>query len=121
MNYVKLADVAGVSSIAWSNDYIEITGDFIISYTIPALVQGNYTVFLQADAFNTTNALIEVYIDGTKLGRLVDLTAGGSSASPFIPIQLGTIEFLSYEKHTIQVRSLIPGRFCWDYIQFQPD
>lgn len=121
LNYVKVADVAGVASIAWSNDYIQITGDFIVSYTIPALVQGNYTVFLQADAFNTSNALIEVYIDGTKLGRLVDLTAGGSSASPFIAIQLGTIEFLTYAPHIVQVRSLIPGRFCWDYVQFQPD
>jgi uncharacterized surface protein with fasciclin (FAS1) repeats len=120
LNYVKLADIPGVNAIAWSNDYLLINGDFTLSYTIPAVVQGSYTVFLQADAANSTNALIEVYIDGVKLGRLVDLTSGGTAGSPFIAIQLGTIQFIRYEPHTIEVRSLIPGRFCWDYIQFQP-
>ncbi len=107
-------------SSAWGGDYLYIEGDFSISYKIPKLVQGNYTVFLGADAFNTQNALVEIYIDGQQTGGLLDLATGGSSAYPFARIELGTIDFLKYEEHTIEVRSLIPGRFCWDYIRFEP-
>jgi len=108
------------TSSAWGGDYLYIEGDFSVSYTIPKLVQGNYTVFLGADAFNPQNALIEVYIDGKSMGGLVDLATGGSSAYPFTGIELGTISFITYEQHTIEIRSLIPGRFSWDYIRFEP-
>ncbi len=118
--FVRLSQVPNVPNIAWSNDYVLINGDFIISYTIPALVQGSYTVWLQADAYNTLNAVVEVYIDGKKLGGLFDFSTGGSAAFPFSAFRLGTIEFKNYETHNIEVRSLIPGRFCWDYIQFVP-
>ena len=118
LSFVRLPQIQPF--IAWSNDYVLINGDFSISYTIPALVQGSYTVWLQADAYSTLNAVIEVYIDGKKLGGLFDLSTGGSAAFPFFAFRLGTIEFKNYETHTIEVRSLIPGRFCWDYIQFVP-
>ena len=108
------------SSPAWSDDYLLIDGDFIISYTIPKLVQGIYTVFLGADAFSNLNALIEIFIDGKKLGGLIDLSTGGSSSNPFARIELGTINFLKYQEHTVEIRSLIPGRFVWDYIRFEP-
>jgi hypothetical protein len=79
-----------------------------------------YTVYLRADAFSQLNALIEVFIDGKKLGSLIDLSTGGSSANPFYNFELGTINFLKYEEHTIVIQSLIPGRFIWDYIRFEP-
>lgn len=104
----------------WSNDYLFIDGDFTIIYTIPKIVQGMYTVFLRADAFSQLNALVEVFIDGKKLGGLIDLSTGGSSANPFFSIELGTINFLKYTEHTVELRSLIPGRFLWDYIRFEP-
>ncbi len=51
LNYIhwKGADLtfveAGENIIsAWGGDYLFIDGDFTISYTIPKLVQGNYTV-----------------------------------------------------------------------------
>jgi len=105
---------------AWGGDYLFIDGDFSISYTIPKLVQGNYTVFLGADSYNPQNALIEVYVDGKKAGGLIDLATGGSSDSPFTQIELGTINFLKYDSHKIEIKSLIPGRFGWDYIRFEP-
>jgi uncharacterized surface protein with fasciclin (FAS1) repeats len=108
------------ASSAWGGDYLFINGDFVISYRIPKLVQGSYTVFLGADAFNPLNALVEIYIDGKVTGGLTDLATGGSSAYPFARLELGTIDFLKYEQHTIEIRSLIPGRFCWDYIRFEP-
>ncbi|MFO7932712.1 MAG: fasciclin domain-containing protein [Bacteroidales bacterium] len=105
---------------AWSQDYLFMDGDFTITYHIPKIVQGNYMALFGAEAYNADNALIEVFIDGKNLGGLIDLSTGGSSSNPFAQIELGTINFLRYEEHTVEVRSLIPGRFNWDYIRFEP-
>ncbi len=105
---------------AWGNDYLEITGDFRISYTIPRIVQGKYKVFLGAERFSSANALVEVYIDGKKVSSLIDLSQGGTSNNPFQRIELGTVDFKKYENHKVEVIPLIPGRFLWDYIRFEP-
>jgi uncharacterized surface protein with fasciclin (FAS1) repeats len=115
--FIELGDQ---QTSAWGNDYLFMDGDFVISYTIPKIVQGKYTAFLGVDAYNPENALIEVYIDGKNIGRLFDLATGGSSAYPFARIELGVINFARYEKHTVELRSLIPGRLGWDYIRFEP-
>lgn len=101
-------------------DYLMIDGDFTISYTIPKIVQGKYRVNLRAESFNATNSVLEVYIDNKKVGGMVDLSVGGTATSPFRNIALGTVEFSSYEEHDVEVRCLIPGRFLWDYIRFEP-
>lgn len=106
---------------AWGGDYLLLGDDFSITYTVPKLVQGSYMVYLRADSFNGLNALVEVYIDGKKLGGLIDLTTGGTADSPFQQIELGTMNFVKYETHTVQVRSLIPGLFSWDFIRFEPN
>lgn len=106
---------------AWGSDYLLLGGDFSITYEVPQLVQGSYMVYLRAESFNKLNALVEVFIDGKKLGGLIDLTTGGSSQNPFQQIELGTINFVKYERHTVQVRSLIPGLFLWDYVRFEPN
>ncbi len=105
---------------AWGNDYLQIDGDFIVSYKIPRIVQGKYTVFLGAEMFNSSNAVVEVFIDGKKISGLVDLTNGGSANWPFRAIELGNIDFKKYEPHIVEIRPLIPGRFLWDYIRFVP-
>lgn len=105
---------------AWGNDYLEMEGDFRISYQIPRIVQGRYRVYLGAEAFNLRNALVEVYIDGKKISSIVDLTTGGSTNNPFTGKLLGTIDLKKYETHKVEVVSLIPGRFLWDYIRFEP-
>ena len=115
--YVKEADP---DYPAWSQDYLSLTGDFRITYRIPQMVQGNYLVLFGAEAFNNLNALVEVTIDGKPLGGLINLTSGGTADNPFAQIELGTMNFLKYEEHLIEVRSLIPGRFLWDYIRFEP-
>lgn len=104
---------------AWNNDYLILDGDFTITYTTPQIVAGRYDVLLGAEAFNEENALVEVYIDGKKIGSLVDLTTLGNEDSPFQQIWLGTIDFKSYASHTVEIRPLIPGRFLWDYIRFE--
>jgi len=110
----------GEDNTAWGDDYLFMDGDFIITYKISKIVQGKYTVYLGAEAYNSANAVVEVYIDGKNTGRLFDLATGGSSSWPFTGIELGTVNFTKYEEHTIEIRSLIPGRFSWDYIRFIP-
>jgi uncharacterized surface protein with fasciclin (FAS1) repeats len=108
------------SQNAWGNDYLQIDGNFKVSYRIPKIVQGKYNAFLGAHAYNTNNALVEVSIDGKGVGGLIDLSSGGSSDYPFARIKLGTFDFLKYSEHTIEVSSLIPGTFLWDYVSFEP-
>jgi len=114
--YVKSDDE---ESPAWNDDYIFIDGDFYISYTFPKLIQGKYTAYLGAEAFTPENALVQVYIDGKNIGGLINLARSGSSGD-FDRIELGDVNFLKYEDHTIEIRSLVPGRFTWDYILFEP-
>lgn len=105
---------------AWNDDYLEIKGDFVISYIIPEIIQGSYDVILGADSFNEENALIEVFIDGKKIGGLIDLSTGGSATNPFQRIELGEMDISRYSEHDVEIRPLIPGRFLWDYIRFEP-
>jgi hypothetical protein len=97
-----------------------ITGDFVISYRIPRLVQGRYRVILRAESFNATNAVVELFIDRKKVGGMIDLSVGSTPTSPFRNIEIGAIEFSRYAEHEVEIRSLIPGRLLWDYIQFIP-
>lgn len=105
---------------AWGNDYLEMNGDFRISYEVPKIVQGRYKVFLGAERYNASNALVEVYIDGKKVSSLIDLSQGGTANNPFQRIELGTIDFKKYDSHKVEIIPLIPGRFLWDYIRFEP-
>lgn len=108
------------SNQAWNQDYIEMQGDFSISYTIPKVAQGSYTLSIRANAYNSENALVEVFFDGVKIGGLIDLTTGGTSSYPYYEFELGNVTLLNYEAHVITVKSLIPGYFDWDYVHFEP-
>lgn len=105
---------------AWSNDYIMINGDFTVSYSLPRIVQGRYRVILRAERLNTRNAVVEVFIDGVKIGGLIDLSSGGSANNPFQNTLVGTIDFARYESHVVTISALIPGNFKWDVIRFEP-
>jgi hypothetical protein len=108
----------------WSDDYINIDGDFTVSFNTSKMVQGEYTVYFQADFYNDDNAVVEIYIDGKAIGGTVDLAndpdVSATADNPFGQKELGTINFVKYQSHTITVRSLIPGNFSWDYIRFEP-
>ncbi len=105
---------------AWGGDYLYMDGDFRITYDIPKIVQGVYIVYLRAETLNSNNALVEVFIDGKNVGGLVDLSQGGNSNNPFEMRELGAINLMKYEEHTVEIKSLIPGRFSWDLIRFEP-
>jgi len=108
------------NSTSRNGDYLQLDGTFSISYSISKIVQGRYRIFLGADAFSKENAFVELLVDGKKVGGLVDLTSGGTSARPFQKIEIGTIDFNRYSEHVVKINSVIPGRFLWDYVQFEP-
>jgi hypothetical protein len=115
--YVKSNDD---SERAWGKDYMMIDGDFTISYQLPKIIQGKYNVFFQADAYSSSNALVEIFIDGNKIGGLIDLTRSGSATNPYYSFKVGAIDFKKYAGHIVEIKSLIPGRLKWDYIRFEP-
>ncbi len=105
---------------AWNQDYLFIRGDFRISYRIPSIVQGRYRVLIGAHSNSSSNALVEVFIDGRKIGGLVDFTTGGSASNPYVGKNIGTVDFQRFEEHTIEIVTLIPGALRWDYVRFEP-
>lgn len=117
LSYVKSLDP---NETSWSRDYLQIEGDFTITYNVPKIIQGKYDVYLQADGYNAANALVEVYVDGNKLGGLIDLTKGGSANWPYYAYKVGSVDFKKYSGHSVQIRTLIPGRMKWDLIRFSP-
>ncbi len=116
------------SENAFSKDYIQINGNFTISYTIPKILPGKYKVYLRAHGFNRNdeNATILVFMDGKQLGGSINLNSGGLANNPYnvnnqLGYLVGGVEFSNYKEHTVTVESFIPGRFIWDYIRFVPD
>ncbi len=112
--YVKSAS----SISATNNDYLEVTGNFTIEYTIPKVLPGKYEVRIKSESSDSENATIQVYLDGNRLGSSFDLTTGGN---PYNSFAVGNIEFLLYEPHVLKITSLIPGIFIWDFVQFVPN
>lgn len=104
---------------AWNDDYIMMQGDFTLTYQLPKIVQGEYNVRFRAHANSIDNALVEVFLDGVKIGGLIDLTTGGSSNDPYVNFDLGRVTFLEYKNHEIKVKTLIPGILYWDVIYFE--
>lgn len=120
LTYVKSLDE---TEKAWGKDYLFIEGDFTITYRVPKIIQGKYNVYFQANAYSSANALVEILIDGNKVGGLVDMTKGGSSSSPYFNwpgFKVGSVDFKKYDHHDVQIKTLIPGRLMWDYIRFEP-
>lgn len=115
------------SEPAYRQDYIEVEGNFVISYTMPKILPGRYTLFLRANAYNSNSehATILVYIDGERMSGNFDLNTGGSNSNPYRVnnkwdgYEIGNVEFNKYSEHTITIESLIPGIFTWDRVAFK--
>ncbi len=112
--YIKSA--SGIP--ANSNDYIEIEGNFTLSYTIPQILPGKYTVRIKTQRSNSENATIQVYVDGKRMGSSYDLSSGGN---PYNTFTVGSVEFFGYDEHLVSIESLLPGKLSWDFIQFTPE
>ncbi|MCX6327840.1 MAG: fasciclin domain-containing protein [Bacteroidia bacterium] len=120
VNEIKYIKSSSNAEMSTNKDYIQINGDFSISYNISKLLPGRYSVKLMANAFSQQNAIIQIFIDDHRVGGNVNLTSGGSSKNPYYEFVLGEYEFSTYTTHIIRIQSLIPGNFIWDYIKFTP-
>ncbi|HLO58017.1 MAG TPA: fasciclin domain-containing protein [Bacteroidales bacterium] len=125
LNYIKYSEEDNPNGL-WSTDCVQLDGDFTFNFKLPKIVQGNYTVYLQADFYspNKENAVVEIFIDGKKVGGTIDLSSdpqvNASSTNPIGTKEVGTINFIKYDSHTLTVKSLIPGTFTGDFIRFEP-
>lgn len=109
-------DINGCSN----NDYLQIRGDFIITYEIPKILPGNYRLIINCDSRGNNNATIQVYLDGKKVGRDLNLTSGATSGE-FANKLVGHVVFSNYDKHEVRIQPLINGIFIWDYIAFEKE
>jgi uncharacterized surface protein with fasciclin (FAS1) repeats len=119
--FIYYKAVPGVTERAENRDYLQIEGDFTIHYQIPRILPGRYLIVLRANSNNSDNAIVEVLIDNNKIGGNVNLTTGATGGQPYRIASLGTVEFINYEPHQVTVRSVLPGIFTWDYIEFIPN
>lgn len=116
IKYIKSS--SGIS--AQSNDYLSISGNFTIYYTIPKILPGTYGVSIKADVSSQDNATIQVYIDGVRVGSGLDLTIKNRDNDTFRDKPLGNINFLEYKTHVVEIKTIASGIFLWDYIKFEP-
>jgi uncharacterized surface protein with fasciclin (FAS1) repeats len=123
---------SSTSEPADNDDYIELEGNFTISYTLPKILPGKYVLFIKAHGLNNNNehATVIVYLDGKRMGNAYNLNTGGRSANPYQVAQYknvwegyhcGTVEFNRYIEHTVTIESMIPGILRWDNIRFVPE
>lgn len=113
ISYVKSSsNISGV----WNDDYLEIEGEFSISYEIPKILPGIYMMKIRTNAEDDSNAIIQVFFDGKRVGGNIDLTTGNN----FISYDIGQLSFVNYEKHHLEIQTLIAGRLTWDAVQFVP-
>ncbi len=101
------------------DDYLEIDGDFLISYELPKVYTGRYEFQIRVNTARSENATIQVFLDGKQVGGNMNLTTGGANSSnPYRVLTLGIVEFGKYEEHNVSIRSLIPGKLTWDWVRF---
>ena len=112
IKYVKL----GSSSGYYSDDYLEIEGEFSITYEIPKILPGLYMLQITANADYYNNAFIQIFLDDKRVGGNINLTSGGS----YYTFNINAMNFINYEKHELRIQTLIPGRFTWDCVIFKP-
>ncbi len=115
------------SEKALNRDYLEISGNFRISYTMPKILPGQYDLYVRTNGYNRNNehATILVFIDGQQLGGTINLNSGGTSNNPYDindgqGYLAGSVEFSRYLEHTVTLETFIPGRMQWDFVRFIP-
>lgn len=103
--------------LPFRGDFVYLYGDFEVSYETPKIVQGQYSLRMDVICAYASNATVEVYVDGVKVGGLLDMTTE-SASQLFREKTIGDVRFLKYESHIITVKTIIPGEFYWDRLKF---
>lgn len=112
--YIK--SPTGISGCS-NADYIQVSGDIDFSFKTPKILAGRYTIKLQLQRGYSYLASIQALVDDKKVGVVLDLKANSQAFSNFT---LGTVEFSDYRSHTVNLRTVIPGRLLIDRITFEP-
>jgi hypothetical protein len=105
----------------WNRDYLEMEGEFSITYLTPQILPGNYIFQIKANDEYFNNAVIQVILDGERIGGNIDLSSNQSASSSFTRFTVGNVIFDNYENHSVTIQTLVPGRLTWDGIIFVPD
>ncbi len=113
--YIKSSST---SELANKQDYLNITGNFWLEYKTPKIRPGSYNVQIRAGVNNSKYAVIQVVVDGLRLGYPINLRSLGTSS--YASVTFGPIEFLGNMEHTVRIEAVIPGIFNWDYVVFIP-
>jgi len=117
LTYVKSS--SGLDQI-WNNDYIEVDGNFTITYEIPKILPGKYLFQIRTNEDDRDNATIQIFLDGKKIGRNIDLSSDPISWSSVWYFDVGQVNFQNYEGHTLTIKALIEGKLTWDGVRFTP-
>ena len=112
IEYVKLATASEFDN----DDYLEIEGEFSITYEIPKVLPGTYMLQIKTNASYYNNAFIQVFLDDKRVGGNINLTSGLS----YYTYDINPIRVDNYEKHLLRIQTLIPGRFTWDCVVLKP-
>ena len=113
--YIKSSSA---SERAHNQDYLNIEGNFWLEYRTPKMRQGMYNVRITGGANNSRYAVIQLVVDGMRLGYPINLRSIGTSA--YASVTFGPIEFLGNTAHTVRIETVIPGIFNWDTVVFLP-
>jgi hypothetical protein len=89
-------------------------------YVIPKILPGAYLLRIRANDEYYNNATIQVFLDGRSIGGNIDLSSNPNKSSSIQSFNIGQVEFDNYETHKLEIKTLIPGRFTWDGVQFDP-
>mgnify|MGYP006275520111 FL=1 len=117
LTYVKAS--SGLAQI-WNNDYIEVDGNFTITYEIPKILPGKYLFQIRTNEDDRENATIQIFLDGKKIGRNIDLSSNPIPWSSVWYFDVSQVNFQNYEGHTLTIKALIEGKLTWDGVRFMP-
>jgi Secreted and surface protein containing fasciclin-like repeats len=120
----ELTFVTGYAISNYTINFLEITGNFSISYRIPKILPGVYNVNLSVGRGDSRNAVVQLYIDGIEVGRQQDLTVIPQNYSSFgfsNTFPIGTVRFFTYGEHVVSLKAFVPGRLQWNRINFTPN
>jgi uncharacterized surface protein with fasciclin (FAS1) repeats len=117
IRYVKSSsELSGI----WNNDYIEINGDFTVTFKVPKVLPGKYMFQIRANDEYYNNATVQVFLDGKRIGGNFDLSTNPNNWSAFNNFDIGQVNLANYEEHEVKIKTLIPGRLTWDAVRFVP-
>lgn len=107
-----------------NNDYIQINGNFELTFKTPKVLEGRYSLKLVMERGYKYSPNIQAYIDDQKIGTVIDATVAIGHQENGFNINnnnaVGNVEFIDYTTHTIELRSIIPGSLKIDRIILQP-